>query len=167
MKYCRSKATRFTYMLLWGGTLFILSTLLWKRSIVATDNPGVWNFFCCIFSGYVLLSSLLLLWQSRKYTLSKEGIAVAYIPKLAKLIPWGSISEVAICKMHYHTKTGWETVIRIAAGSELEGPSHGEGKWNQITYSITYQDRIIIIDYSEAKLEEFKAVCPLPIRDYR
>ena len=167
MKYCRSKDTRCDCMLLFGSTLFVLIMMLWTRPASESSGIAVWSFIFFAMLGYELLFTLYALWQHRKYVLSQMGISVAYFQKWTKRIPWSSVSDIGICNLHYNTKRGWETVIRIAVGPEFEGPSHGAGAWNKENYSIKYQYRIIIIDYSEAKLEEFKSVCPLPIRDYR
>lgn len=163
MEYCRSQSTRYTQMFILGDLFLVLAVLAW----IVLDDPDsvmIFAFFFCFIC--TLVFSLYFLWHHRKYALSLDGISVAYIQKWTKLIPWSSISEVAVCE-YYRRKMGWETVIRIAVGPEFEGPSHGKGEWTKESYSIKYQYRIIIIDYSEIKLEEFKAICPLSIRDYR
>ena len=164
MKYCRSKDIRHTHICTLGLLLFIVSILVWK---LLRHPYGALVFFLLLYVNSSLVFSLYLLWQHRKYALSQEGITVAYIPKWKRLIPWSSVSEISVCNVHYRTKQGWETVIRIAVGQEAEGPSYGDGKWSAERYSMKHHRRIILVDYSDAKLEEFRSICPFPIPDYR
>lgn len=164
MSYCRSKDIRRAHMITFGLLMNILAILAWK---LLTEPYGALLFFFLFYVVCSLVFALYLLWQHRKYALSQEGIAVAYIPKWTRMIPWSSISEIAVCNLHYRTKLGWETVIRIVVGPEFEGPSHGNGKWAIERYSMKYHYRIILIDYTKETLEKFRAICPLPIPDYR
>lgn len=173
MRYCRDESVRKPYIFVTIFLSIILSMELIRGPSTRVEASGVlstnpfYGPIICIWSLLVLSFGLLLIWQLRKFSLSAEGISVAYFKSQVKFFRWDSITEIGICNVHFSTRGGAETVFRFVIGSEFRGPSHGYGNWATQSYSIRYQYRIIIIDYSDALRQELETVCPIPIRDYR
>lgn len=169
MKYCKSKDSRMGIyiiqaLLISMGLCIIVVQLMGELGAATwKDLIGVLVFIGCL----CIANGLVVIWMNRKYRLTPQGIETAYFPVHKKMIPWDQITEVAVCRVHYNTKLGWETVIRVVAGNEPYGPKRGDGLWSGIEYSIKNRSWIIIIDYTEAAKEEFQSVCTLPIVDYR
>ena len=128
MRYCRSKSHRV------GSYIFptICLAIVFWCILVCWEDPqkqyaGMWlgiaafMLIPCVFLG------LYIIWENRKYQLSQDGITVAYFEKYPKTFSWNDISEVAVCKVHYDPKGGWETVIRVAVWTEYGGPGNGDG----------------------------------------
>ena len=175
MKYCRSKDGRDAFIVattVMVMCLLVIVTKSWSLLQMHPENNSAWIYGFVYFSIVVffiiaLIVALMLVWKFRKFELTVEGIVVAYFSRFPRKIPWKMISEIAICRVHFTTRGGWDTVIRIVVGPEFEGPSQGNGSWSFERYSITHQDRIIIIDYTPETLKEFMEICPIPVHDYR
>jgi len=175
MKYCRTQDGRNAFLIA-TSVIFLTFVILviHLRNLLrnTSETDYGWFFSFAVFSivffiVLLLVMCVILLWKHRKYELHEEYISVAYFTKLPKLIPWENISEVAVCRVHFSTRGGWDTVIRIVVGHEKCGPREGYGPWSYQRYSLLHQNRIIIIDYTETKMKELADICPLPIRDYR
>ena len=172
MKYCRSKDVRSLHIF----TLSLLAVCAvmhggyaWRFMQTRTGIGYVW-LFIFVISFYLLVFTMFavwLIWKLRKYRLDKDGITVAYFQAFPRKIPWDAVSEVAVCRVHYSTRSGWETAIRVVVWAEYGGPSKGDGPWSYEQYSLFNHRRIIIINYTEEKLQEFIDLCPLTVVDYR
>ena len=107
---------------------------------------------------------------SRKYELSPDGITLVYPFHYTTKYSWEEIGEVAICHMHFSTRSRdaqYQTFIRIVVGEEKNGPSKGYGVWADSLYSTTHFLQVINIVFTEEHHAEFQSTCPFEIKDYR
>ena len=175
MRYCRSKEIRTPYLIVTVICLLLLfvSIMITQEVYTVERLQSLWHgaAWCLVFILFCALLTLVFvlqtIWQFRKYTISSDGISVAYFKRFAKHYTWNAISEIGICRVHFSTKGGSEMVLRIVIGPEPCGPSYGYGQWTYLRYSMIHHSRIVIIDYSTALHSEIEALCPLKICDYR
>ncbi len=154
-----------------------------------SDSSGPIEGPCVILVGVLFLSRihtlgelvlfsivfvLALLWSyitSRKYQIDEHGITVRYPFGIRRKYPWSAISEVAICKIHYASKSASHAVgIRCAIGSESCVPSNAKSAredWTSMTYEIMHFWKLITVYYTKERLEEFEKYYPSEIKDYR
>lgn len=170
MRYCRCKDVRIGNsipLFVWCPLLIVMIGKLYDLRTAPWPDIVMFSFFVVVIAVAGLFFGWLFLWNRRKYKLSVDGLTVAYFRKKPRTIPWSSIAEVAVCKVHYNTKLGWETVIRIVIGDVFKVPEYDNKIWAHLEFSMKYHKNIIIIDYNDAIREEFEKICPIPIRDCR
>ena len=150
----------FYFFIEWTCSLFRVQTFIQGIICVLGMIFGL-GFGCIMVMAYLEIC--------RKYSISEAGITLIYPLKFTVTYSWNEISDLGICKVHYTTRGPVEylTAIRCVVGNERNGPSKGYGWWADSFYSVIHFSRIITILYSEARVEEFKKVCPLEIIDYR
>lgn len=135
--------------------------------------------------GYWLLSLLLikascfyyLVFSSRSYKFTKEGILIRNIRKKILRYSWDEISEVSVCDVHHASKSLYhEKVIRVVIGNEENGPSNpkcsrnllnGRERWRNASYGLRHYKKVILIEYNEERLNHIQTVSKKEIKDYR
>ena len=181
MKYCHSANLRHFHnfgLVFFPVSCIVGNVLLLSKAVNYIPENGpipapVWLavILACVFTlliGYIFVMQIrTVLWANEKYAVTPEGLARQTINSPVRQHDWSEFSEIAVCKVHHETRDGPNTVIRCVIGPEFWGPSKVVGPWAKSAYSIKNRHRIVIIDYSDEVLEEFRAVCPLEIKDYR
>lgn len=125
-----------------------------------------------LFLIFAVYYGLFTSWVSeRKYEISPEGIYIKFPFKAKQLHRWSEFSEIALCKVHYAQQSDFHrAAIRCVIGREEGGPKRARKaneKWAFASYEYRKYKQIISIYYTEERYEEFRALCPLPIKDYR
>lgn len=114
---------------------------------------------------------LLAIVSSRRYSVSAQGLTVRYLFGLKKHYNWDSFTEISLCKVHYASgSTAHTLAIRCVVGKEDSGPHNAicaREDWSTQLYEVQHFRKIITIYHTPARLAEWEACCPRPIRDYR
>ena len=153
--------------------LFFVTVLITRKVYLMEKLESLWpdaawciffNCFCALLSLIFVVESI---WQFRKYRIAPDGISVSYFQHHVNHFHWSAVSEIGICKVHFNSRGGSETVFRFVIGHEVYGPSQGYGQWAYLRYSMAHRRRIIIVDYSPSLHSELESICPIQIHDYR
>jgi hypothetical protein len=135
---------------------------LQRQDVVAVVFFGV----SAIFTGVLGAGfGLLAVWVHRKFRFLPDGIEVAYPFCRPKKIVWSDISEVAVCHIHRSKNRNGVIAIRIAVGDVFASSDDPYGLWQMcFEFSLKYQNNIIIFEYTKELEEEFRQICPIPIK---
>ena len=117
-----------------------------------------------------------LVYVSRLYQATVEKFSLQNFKKKI-MYSWDEISEISICDVHNAAKGhSHEKVIRVVIGYEKNGPTNYKcprnfsgrlERWRGLMYSFLHYKKIILIEYSEERLNQIKEVCGKEIKDYR
>lgn len=169
MKYCWSNGKTLGGRI--GPVVIISMVILVPKFIWEMHTSGylpLVHLSIMLVACYGLFAS----WVSeRKYEITSEGVYIKFPLKAKQFHPWSEFSEIALCKVHFAPQRDVHTVaIRCVIGREKAGPKHARvanEKWAFVSYEYRNYKQIISIYYTEERYEEFQALCPLPIKDYR
>ena len=120
---------------------------------------------------------LYLIYISREYCVAEEYLLLQNFKNKVHKYLWEEVSEISICDIH-HASKGYlhEKVIRIVIGEERNGPTNPKcprkmgsslERWRSASYSFIHCRNIILIEYSEEKLNQIQCVYKKEIKDYK
>lgn len=176
MRYCwYEKKNRITsviaLILLFVMGVYWISCAI--KSIVEWHWPMV--FSIPIFSAGIIWGLeflIVIIMQERKYKVEQQGLTIRYPFGIVVNYPWTDFNEIAICKVRYSSRVSeiYSIAIRCVVGEEKHGPKHSKQpneRWSRETYEALHFNRIISIEFSNERYEEFRSACAVPIVDYR
>lgn len=109
---------------------------------------------------------LLVVWTHRKFRFFPDGIEVAYPFSRPKKIVWSDVAEVAVCHIHRSKNRNGVIAIRIAVGDVFVSTDDPYGLWQMcFKYSLKYRNNIFIFEYTKELEEEFRQICPIPVKN--
>lgn len=118
-----------------------------------------------------------LIFTSRAYQVTEEFFVLKNFKKKVFQYSWKEIPEISVCDVHHATKSyAHDKVIRVVLGTEKNGPTNpkcsrhvgtGLERWRDYSYSLKYYKKIILIEYSEERLNQIQEVYKKEIKDYR
>ena len=118
----------------------------------------------------LLLSAANLIVQNRKYAVDNHGITISSFGNRRTFYPWQSFRDIGICKVHYTSRLpyDYDVVIRFSQMDESSGPKSGTwGPWATEFYDLIHFRKLLLITFTQARLDQLTAIYPDEIADYR
>lgn len=135
--------------------------------IVACKN----SFEYMLAAPVVLILSYTAYVSARKYRINESGLVLRYPFGKEKPYPWEQLYEVALCKVHYASKSDKHILaIRCALREEVDGPKNAKTareSWQSMSYEFLHHKTVVSIYYTPERFSEFQQLCPYDITDYR
>lgn len=145
-----------------------------RKTGVEFVDIGLWLISFCLIKASVFYY---LIFSSRAYKVMEKGIFIRNFKRKVIEYSWDEISEISICDVHHASKSLYhEKVIRVVIGNEKNGPSNlkcpcnllnGRERWRNASYGLRHYKKIILIEYSEERLNQIQTVSKKEIKDYR
>lgn len=118
---------------------------------------GIFLAVLMLYLGYCTINQ-----SGSRYSVQEDGLLIQwYLKKNPELIPWEKFQQVCICYADV-SAAGKNTVICCVRHGEKRKLN---GRWK--TDNVFHYKGVIRIAYSDERLEEFEAICPMPIADLR
>lgn len=118
-----------------------------------------------------------LIFLARSYQVTEKVFELKNFKKKVLQYSWEEISEISVCDVHHATKSYvHDKVIRVVLAPEKNGPTNpkcsrhvgtGLERWRDYSYSLKNYRKIILIEYSEERLNQIQEVYKKEIKDYR
>lgn len=115
---------------------------------------------------------LIIIFEERTYQFDANGLTIGYPLGIRKSYSWDIITGIGICKVRYNRRGSvhHKTAIRFVIGEEKNGPEQARywnEPWSKYSYEIMHFGKLITVEFSEERLNQLAAVCPVKITDYR
>lgn len=182
MKYCwyepRSKVLNgiiflLKLIVLIDFTIASVSYLSQKFTLSLSPEELLFSIFLasvvvCLLGAFFLI----IIFEERTYQIDANGLTIGYPLGIRKSYSWNIVTAIGICKVRYNRRgpVHHKTAIRFAIGEENNGPEQARywnEPWSKYTYEILHFSKIITVEFSESRLGQLAAVCPVKITDYR
>ena len=108
--------------------------------------------------------------SARKYKVCADGILLVYPFGAKRLYRWSEFSEIALCKIHFASRsTAHICAIRCALSSKTCVPKNATSArkvWATMIYEVRHFRQLFSIYHTPERYAEFLTLCPLPIKNY-
>lgn len=124
-------------------------------------------------AGFCIAFYMVLHWfvEQRKYRVTERGIWVQYPFGIRMVYVWSDFRDITLCKVRYVPKyRSYSVAIRCATETEYPGPRSAflaNESWTTDFYDTMHWRSLVTIEYTPERYEEFAALCPQTIHDYR
>lgn len=159
---------------LFNNTLYLVCLIfIWSvlALFIYAIKHGITPLLACLYFVICVLVSFETYVITRQYAVSKQGLTIRYAFGRTREYRWDEFEQVALCKVHFNRRSGvHRVVIRCTKLLEAQGPRNTEianEKWSSELYEVRNWQDVISIEYTEERYQEFAAVYPYLIEDYR